>query len=106
LSTKFEHWVYENEVRVFVQLDHATAEHGLFFYEFSEDLVLEEVILGPLCEISLESVRRLVSRTKPDVHVLRARLADKFFNVVPDEYTLQRDYINPLDGSRGYPRPR
>jgi hypothetical protein len=106
LTTKFEHWAYESEVRVFLQLDHTTAEHGLFFYEFSRELSLEEVILGPLCELSLESVRRLVARTKPDVHVLRARLADKFFNVVPDEETLQRDYVNPLDGSRRHPRHR
>jgi hypothetical protein len=106
LATKFEHWAYENEVRVRAQLDSATIEHSLYFRNFSEDLELREVILGALCELSLDRARELIARVKPGVHVLRARLADKFFKVVPDEETLERDYINPLDESRVHPKRR
>jgi hypothetical protein len=72
LTTKYVHWSYEREQRVFVRLAPATAEQGLFFYEFSSDLKLTEVILGPLCEISLERVQYLVDRVNPDASVFRS----------------------------------
>jgi hypothetical protein len=99
LKTKYVHWSYEREVRVFVRLDPATAERGLYFSEFSNDLRLTEVIMGPLCEISIERVRHLVGSMYPDAQVLRARLAFKSFNVVPRESTLVRPYVSPVDAS-------
>lgn len=47
LRTKFEHWKYEDEVRVFVQLDQQTAERGHYFFTFGPRIALREVILGP-----------------------------------------------------------
>ena len=44
LFTKFEHWAYEKEIRVWDQLAHE--EHGLYFVAFGEDLRLKEVIIG------------------------------------------------------------
>lgn len=100
LLTKYSHWAYEEESRIFVELDHKTAERGLYFYEFSEDLRLAEVILGPLCEISLDRIRDLVQQLYgEDIQVFRARLAFKSFNVVPKQSTLQRPYQSPVDGS-------
>jgi len=38
LRTKFYDWKYEDEMRLFVRLDHNTVESGMYFYSFSPDL--------------------------------------------------------------------
>jgi len=86
--TKSREWEYEQELRVFVQLSRARKEHGLYFWPFSVRMRLVEVILGPLCEVSLDSVRSLVSATSPTATVLKARLAFRSFRVVPDGRSL------------------
>ena len=85
LYTKYEHWGYEEEVRVFVQLDPYTREDGSYFYPFSEELNLREVVLGTLCPIPISRVRELIDDLYNDVQVRKARLAFKWFKVVPDE---------------------
>lgn len=86
LYTKYEHWKYEEETRVFVELDPKTVEHGCYFYNLSEQLRLREVILGPLCEIPIDQVRALVEELYDyQVFVNKARLAFKWFKVVEDE---------------------
>jgi len=85
LCTKYEHWRYEDEVRMFVELDQKTIEEGSYFYYFSHQLALREVILGPLCRVPIDDVRHLVSRMYRSVVVRKARLAFKWFKVVPDE---------------------
>ncbi len=85
LRTKFQDWKYEDEMRIFVELDHETRESGLYFYEFSSDFQLREVILGPKCELPLESVRVLVSGIKPSVTVLKSRIAFSSFRVVQNK---------------------
>lgn len=91
LCTKFDHWKYEEEVRLFVPLDNnkkVRKEATLHFYPFNEDLVLREVILGPQCGIPLDAVRRLVDSTYNDVTTIKARLAVGSFHVVPLEKTV------------------
>jgi hypothetical protein len=66
LCTKFRHWQYEEEVRVFVRLEDAFREGNLHFWAFDSNLQLAEVILGPQCTLSLESVRRLTQSQHPD----------------------------------------
>lgn len=85
LCTKYAHWSYEEEVRMFVGLDEGTIEHGLYFLEFSPDLVLREVIVGPLCETPLDVVRALVEKVSPTAKLIKARLAFKSFRVVKDQ---------------------
>ena len=82
LRTKFHDWHYEDEVRVFVQLDHTTKEAGLYFYEFDARLTLREVILGPKCEIPIEKVRTLVEHFDPPVRVAKSSIAHGTFRVV------------------------
>jgi hypothetical protein len=83
--TKYRHWAYEEELRVFVELSQATREAGIYFYPFSEDLKLREVILGHLCPTSLlQPIRTLVHATHPGAVVSKARLGFKYFEVKPD----------------------
>ena len=84
LRTKFSDWKYEDEMRFFVELDHSTVESGKYFSPFSRDLVLREVILGPRCELPLESVRNIVADFEPPVDVLRSIIATDRFEVVKE----------------------
>ena len=88
LHTKFKHWEYEREYRIFIKLSEATQEGKLHFFPFGPTLQPSEVILGTLCDLSVHAVRQLVSQRHPKAVVFKARLADKFFKVVPDEGTV------------------
>lgn len=90
LRTKSSHWNYEQEYRRFYPLSGATNEGGTYFAEFDESIQLAEVILGPNCKLSIESVRKLVRKMYPDVFICGSRLAMNSFDVVPNESTLQK----------------
>lgn len=101
LCTKYAHWKYEEEVRVFVKLQEAIPEETLYFYPFSNDLKLRKVILGPLCEYGINDIRKLVTSLYASVIVIRARLAFKSFRVVPDKRTLEKQHgPHPTQGQR------
>ena len=85
VRTKFSDWKYEQEWRVFVQLDHSSVEAGMYFYDFSDHLQLAEVILGPRCAIPITKVRSLVSDFKPGVEVRQSRIAFQSFRVVENK---------------------
>jgi len=82
LRTKFADWKYEEEMRLFVELDHETIESGCYFSSFTDDLVLREIILGPRCEIPIAGVRNLVANFSNKVRVLKSRIAFSSFRVV------------------------
>lgn len=85
LLSKYVHWKYENEVRIFVGLDNTTEEHGLYFIPFTDEVQLAEVVVGPLCETPLEQVRQLVNDVAGYAKVTKARLAFTKFAVVTDK---------------------
>lgn len=85
LRTKFADWIYEREMRLFVQLDHSTKESGMYFYNFSKNLQLLEVILGPRCELPISRVRRIVADWTPHVDVIKARIAFSSFRVIKNK---------------------
>lgn len=83
--TKFKHWAYEQEVRMFVGLDESTNEDGLYFYDFAADLVLKEIVLGPECLVTKEEVTGAVGRRSGRVTLSKARLGFNSFSVVPQK---------------------
>lgn len=93
LRTKFDDWKYEDEMRLFVELDHNTRESGLYFFYFSAQFQLREVILGPRCELPLASIRTIVKDFSPAVTVIKSRIAFRSFRVVKNKLTscVQRD---------------
>jgi len=84
IRTKFFDWKYEDEMRLFVILDHNTRESGKYFYSFSEDLILREVILGPRCELPIDGVRSIVADFDTKVFVLKSRIAFTRYKVLED----------------------
>ncbi|WP_157981903.1 DUF2971 domain-containing protein [Aliidiomarina sedimenti] len=83
LFTKYAHWRYENEYRGFVTLDEVDEATGLYFVEFSERLILRQVIIGAESAISRKSLSEALGEELQDVEQIKARLAFKSFSVVP-----------------------
>lgn len=81
LTTKFEHWRYEDEVRIILKLQDAVRENEFYFMPFGEALRLREVIAGVRCDTALEDLREMLSEEDAGVAVARAALA-------PDEYKI------------------
>lgn len=82
LSTKFSHWCYEQEVRMFVGLSEPDPETGHFFFRFSDGIVLKEVVVGAKADISRDDISRALGDLVPGVDVFRGRLAFRSFDVV------------------------
>lgn len=80
LLTKFSHWQYEQEYRVFVQLEEDI--NGLYYSEFSDQLTLKRVIVGDQSSISRAQVSGALADLGPQVEVFKARAAFTSFNVV------------------------
>jgi hypothetical protein len=84
LRTKFVDWKYEDEKRMFVDLDPNSQEGGNHFMEFSENLVLREVILGLKCDLPVSRIRQLLKDEQAPVKVLKAGMALRAFKIIED----------------------
>ncbi|OCC22819.1 hypothetical protein MB02_14740 [Croceicoccus estronivorus] len=81
-STKFSHWRYENEVRLFVALEDRDAETGLWFRDFDADLALKEVIVGQVCDVTRSQLGNALGDLNATVTKRKARLPFQRFAVV------------------------
>lgn len=85
LSTKFIHWRYEHEQRLFTGLDHNTVtDAGLYFVDFGPSLVLRQVIVGAKSDITRAEVTEALG-DMADVETFKARLAYQTFRVVKNQ---------------------
>lgn len=85
LTTKFQDWRYESEVRMFVKPAETFTELGNDFYPFGDELQLKEVIIGPRQAVTPDEVRRALQREDASVKVTSTRLAWSRFRVIDDE---------------------
>ncbi len=81
LLTKYAHWQYEQELRVFVQLNERDPVSGLYFYHFSNDLRLSEVIVGAECEVARTEISEALAELEGNVSLRNARLAFTTYRV-------------------------
>jgi len=81
LTTKFEHWNYEDEYRLFPQLGKRDS-NGLYFLEFDDQVELREVIVGHRSAISRADITQALGLLAPRVTSYKARLAFRSFDVV------------------------
>jgi len=88
LTTKFSHWKYESERRVFFKLNEPEIirENDFFFAPFKDNFSLKEIILGPKYVMPTDESKRrelgLALENSTDCKIKTARLAFKSFNVV------------------------
>ncbi len=83
LYTKYMGWEYEQEARIFTTLEDRDHASGLYFADFNEQLVLREVIVGPLSAITKQDLHGALGNTA-DVSFTKGRLAFNSFQVVTD----------------------
>ena len=91
VRTKFKDWEYEDEVRLFLQLDQDLVESGMYFEPFSKNLQLREVVLGPKCELPIARVRKLVADYDAPVSVIQSRIAFTRFEVLENRAATRAD---------------
>ena len=80
-TTKFSGWSYENEWRVFVDLAETTEENGLHFVSYSDQLQLEEIIVGHHSEVTRKQIEDLVDVRDDRPDYFKARPAFKSFRM-------------------------
>ncbi len=85
LTTKFEHWAYEEEYRSFIGLDPELEENGLYFFDFSENLKLKSVMVGSRCTLTRKQLATALGDMASQVEVWKTRPAFKKFAVVRNE---------------------
>lgn len=85
LTTKFKHWVYEDEIRMFVDLRDPTKENGMFFLPYCKALVLKEIIIGPRCDFTKQQLLKIVSSHSSSIKITKSRLAFQSYRVVKDK---------------------
>jgi hypothetical protein len=81
LLTKYAHWHYEQELRVFARLNERDPASGMYFFDFSSDLRLSEVIVGPECELTRAEITEALGELGGSVSLRNARLAFKTYRV-------------------------
>jgi hypothetical protein len=83
LTTKFSHWRYERERRIFVGLEDIDKD-GNYFADFSEKLKLKRIIVGPRSQITRAKINESIRLAKftHEIGCFKARLAFKSFRVV------------------------
>lgn len=82
MTTKYEGWKYEDEVRLIVSLQEAERDTGMYFYNFGPELVLREVIVGARSSLSKEAIQSSLLAEDRQARILKARLAFRTFSVV------------------------
>jgi hypothetical protein len=83
LFTKFNHWKYEQEIRVWAPLQNE--EKGLSFVSFGETLQLVEVIIGAKCALSRGKIVDALGPLAEKVKISKARAAYDNFEMVEDQ---------------------
>jgi len=83
LFTKFKHWEYEREVRLWVPLQLEVS--GLHFLEFGENLRIAVVIVGARCALTRSEIIRALGPSAGGVKIIKAREAYDGFAMVEDE---------------------
>ncbi|MGO4524768.1 DUF2971 domain-containing protein [Microvirga sp. 2MCAF35] len=84
ISTKYIHWQYENEVRVYVDLrGEKPDEEDRHFTDFSDEIALREVIVGHRSTLARDELKDALGDQATSVSLCKARLAFKSYSVVP-----------------------
>lgn len=80
LFTKFAHWSYEDEYRAYLTLD--TPIDGLYYADFSDELILKQVLVGAESDITRAEVASALGELANNVQVFKVRAAFKSFRIV------------------------
>lgn len=82
VTTKFKEWEYEREWRLLLPLEAPDRETGLYYFDFTPDFELREIILGARCDRPMSLIRKQVYGNTGEIAMKRVRPAFKSFNMV------------------------
>jgi hypothetical protein len=80
LFTKFDHWRYEQEYRVYIDLNEEI--NGIYYAEFSDQICLKRVIVGEQSDVTRVQVTDALGKISKEVEMFKARAGFKAFEVV------------------------
>jgi hypothetical protein len=80
LFTKYSHWSYEEEVRLFANLD--TKVGGLYFKNFDDSFTLAEVQVGYHSDVTRSEISQALGHLESSVDVFKVRPAFQSFEMV------------------------
>lgn len=92
ISSKYEKWSYEEEVRFFANMEEPDPESDLFFLNFGTDCILREIIFGARYRDSEQMSAILAGvRSDPKVECWKAALGNESFRLIKDpQWTWKR----------------
>jgi hypothetical protein len=86
LTTKFSHWIYEQERRLILKLSNYSKDgQGLRFKEFGSDMLLKEVYIGCKSDLVFEDIIAAYTTNNKDVIVKVTRPSFRDFRIVWDQ---------------------
>lgn len=80
--TKYDHWSYEEEVRLFGGLGNPDRQTGLYFQPYDENLKLVEIIVGCASDITRLDLTSRYGGELKDIDIYRVRPAFRSFRMV------------------------
>jgi hypothetical protein len=72
LFTKFRHWEYEQEYRLYIELDKNEQVNGLYYINFSAELSLRCVIVGYQSEITGTQISQALGNQGENIEIFKA----------------------------------
>ena len=81
LTTKFEHWSYEEEYRLFEDLKEKDKD-GNYYADFSDKLQLKQVIIGAHSDVTRKQIDIALVSYMGDLEIFEARAGFRRFEVV------------------------
>jgi Protein of unknown function (DUF2971) len=81
LTTKYIHWQYESEMRLFTRLDDKDHFTGLYYRPFSRSIRVKEVIIGACSNVTRDEVKNALGGLARTVSISNARLAFRTYTV-------------------------
>lgn len=85
LYKKFDAWKYESEYRAFCQLDEPDPVSGLYFLPFSENLALNQVILGERSKVTRAKLDKVLGDRASKIQKFKSRAGFTKFEVVENK---------------------
>jgi hypothetical protein len=82
LSTKYVHWRYEEEERLFTRLEEKDPNEGLYFHDFGPALNLVRIIVGAESKVTRADIASALGELAPQVATCKARLAFRTYKVI------------------------
>lgn len=82
LHQKYIDWQYEDEYRSWVNLEEKDKDTGKYFVDFSNSLLLREIILGPRNTMKRQELINIIKPYAKGVEIIKTRLAFNTYTVV------------------------